>query len=281
MEARPLLVFAHANGFPGAVYRRLYAGLERAFDLAWLPAIGHDPRRPVTEGWPHLIEELLEFTERHARGRRVLGMGHSLGGYLTCLAAIERPDLYRAIIVLDAPMLGGLRGAAFAALKRVGLADRVTPARSARRRRSDWPDRAAALAHFRGRGAFRAIDEEGLSDYVAHALRPGADGALELLFDPGIEASIYRSLPHDMGRRLRALRVPAGYLGGRESAEARQVGLALARRHFRFRQVPGGHLFPLEQPEAAARAVIAMARTLESVTPGEGASSRGRSRDPV
>ena len=40
------------------------------------------------------------------------------------------------------------------------------------------------------------------------------------------------------------------------------MGLATARRHFRVARVPGGHLFPFEHPEEAARAIVEMADTL-------------------
>ena len=46
-----------------------------------MEAIGTDPRYPVTEGWPHLVEQLL-----HSIKEPVFGVGHSLGGYLNFLA---------------------------------------------------------------------------------------------------------------------------------------------------------------------------------------------------
>jgi len=68
----------------------------------------------------------------------VLGVGHSLGGYLTMLAALERPELFRAIVVLDSPVIGTWAGRAFGLVKRFGLVDRVTPAGATRDRRSHW-----------------------------------------------------------------------------------------------------------------------------------------------
>src|SRR5437879_7411105 len=80
-----ILHFSHANGFPAACYRKMFSFLERDFEIRYVNTIGHDPRHPVTDSWPHLVAELIERLE----GRRepVLGVGHSLGGYLTALAA--------------------------------------------------------------------------------------------------------------------------------------------------------------------------------------------------
>src|SRR3989475_2044662 len=131
-----ILHFSHANGFPAACYRKMFSYLERDFEIGYVNTSGHGPRRPVTEGWPHLIAEQLEHIERY--GEPVLGVGHSLGGYLTMLAALERPELFRAIVVLDSPVIGTWAGRAFGLVKRFGLVDRVTPAGATRDRRSHW-----------------------------------------------------------------------------------------------------------------------------------------------
>ena len=67
----------------------------------------------------------------------MVGVGHSLGGYLTALAAVRRPELFRAVILLDAPILGSLhrqRRARSSSI--IELIDRVTPAGSVKHRRS-------------------------------------------------------------------------------------------------------------------------------------------------
>ena len=52
------LVFSHANGFPLPVYRRLLDALRPEFDGTGVLRFGHDPSRPVTVGWPYLVDEL-------------------------------------------------------------------------------------------------------------------------------------------------------------------------------------------------------------------------------
>jgi pimeloyl-ACP methyl ester carboxylesterase len=83
-----------------------------------------------------------------------------------------------------------------------------------------------------------------------------------LAFDPSIEYRIYRAFPHALAGAMPGLRVPAGLIFGRESAEARQMGLATTRKFFRVARVEGGHLFPFEHPAAAARAILGMAESL-------------------
>jgi len=254
-----ILHFSHANGFPAACYRKLFACLGPGFEIEYVNTIGHDPRHPVTDGWPHLVAELIEHAERH--GEPVLGVGHSLGGYLTALAALKRPALFRAIILLDSPILGRWRGAVFKMVKRMGLTDRVTPAGVTRDRRAVWASFDEAQAHFRNKRAFRHFDPECLHDYATLGMRPCSEGVC-LAFDPSIEYRIYRAFPDALAGGLPALHVPAGFVCGRESEETRQMGLATTRRHFRVVRVEGGHLFPFEHPEAAAAAIRDMAEAL-------------------
>ena len=247
-----ILHFSHANGFPAACYRKMFGYLEPGFEIHYVDTIGHDPRYPVTDSWPHLVSELIGRLERCREP--ALGVGHSLGGYLTALAALRRPELFRAIILLDSPILSRWRGAVFKAVKSLGLADHVTPAGVTRGRRDVWASTEEAYAHFRDKPAFRYFDPECLRDYVTLGTRPCPEGVC-LAFDPEIEYRIYRAFPHGLASELPALRVPAGFICGRESADARQIGLATTRRYFRVVCLEGGHLFPFEHPEAAARAI--------------------------
>jgi pimeloyl-ACP methyl ester carboxylesterase len=257
----PVLHFSHANGFPAPAYRGLLRLLEASFRVESVTALGMDPRHPPSEGWPDLVRQVVENVGRSA-DRPVIGVGHSLGGYLTFMAAVERPDLFRAVILLDAPIIGAIKGRLLGATKRFGIVDRVTPAGATRERRAEWGSLAEAERHFRGKKLFRDFAPEALRDYVRYGLVD--DGQkLRLMIDPAIEYAIYRTVPHDLHRRLGALRVPAGFIGGAHSDVVRRVGLSTMRRAgFHFRRVPGGHLFPFEHPQTAADAILEMTRRL-------------------
>jgi pimeloyl-ACP methyl ester carboxylesterase len=233
--------------------------LEAHFSVSWEEAIGMDPRYPPTEGWPRLVSQLIEKIESIGP---VCGVGHSLGGYLNFLAAAQRPELFRAIVLLDAPIIGAFRGSMLGATKRLGIVDRVTPAGATRDRRSSWPSREAAKAHFRGRALFRQFAEECLDDYVNHGLVE--NHGFHLRIDPQIEYQIYRTIPHDMMRELPKLRVPAGFIGGAESDVVRRVRLAGMKPRFSMHKVPGGHLFPFERPREAARSIAQVLAGIEA-----------------
>jgi len=258
---RPVLHFSHANGFPAPTYRSMLGLLEASFRVSSIPALGMDPRYPPTEGWPLLARQVIEHIER-SHAQPVIGVGHSLGGYLTFIAAAARPDLFCAIVLLDAPIIGAIKARLLAATKRFGSVDRVTPAGATRERRSEWSSLAEAERHFRGKKLFRHFAPEALRDYVRYGLIDEGK-KLRLMIDPAVEYQIYRTVPHDLHRLLPKLRVPAGFVGGAQSDVVRRVGLStMHRAGFAFRRVLGGHLFPLEHPQAAAGAILEMTAKL-------------------
>jgi pimeloyl-ACP methyl ester carboxylesterase len=274
VSKRPILVFSHANGFPAGSYRKMFAQLEQAFDIRAIERIGHDPRYPVTDGWPHLVAQLTDFIEAQAAGP-VFAVGHSLGGYLSFLAAVQKPQLFSAIVLLDSPIIGFWTGTAFGMVKRFGMADRVTPAGITRERRREWTSLEAATHYFLTRKAFRHLDPDCVRDYARAGTVHTHDG-VRLAFDPDIEYRIYRSIPHDLAAYAPRLRLAAGFVGGRQSEEVRRVGLRLTRRHFRVEMVQGGHLFPLERPQLAAQAIAELWAGLR----GAGHATRGHGPGP-
>jgi pimeloyl-ACP methyl ester carboxylesterase len=270
---RPTIVFSHANGFPAGTYRALFRIWRRAgYRVRALAQFGHDERFPVTSNWPHLREELIEFID-HEAGAPVWLVGHSMGGYLSVLAASRRPDLALGVVLLDAPILGDLLAQTLRLAKVSGLIERYSPGHVARRRRQRWASAEEAFAHFASKRAFARWAPGVLRDYIDCGVVPAveAGGGCRLAFAREVEAAIYDAVPHHMPALLRRhpLRCPLAFIGGTRSVENRQVGLAATERLAQGRMsfVEGSHLFPFEQPQAAAAQVLHWLRAF-TATPG-------------
>lgn len=260
---KPVIHFAHANGFPAASYGAFFDALAPQYEVCHLPLIGHDPNYPVTNNWPHLIRQLIDSIERQC-DRPVIGVGHSLGGGLTLMASIKRPDLFEAVIMLDVPVFRRWEGFLVRVIKALGLIDRVTPARRSKNRRTHWPDEQSAFEYFQTRGLFRGFDPRCLRDYVTSATRTAPNGGVELAYELPVELAIFRTVPHTLSPRARHIRVPSGVIVGLETDTVmKQQYLHMKHRlNFLGERIPGSHLFPLEHPEATAHAVDGMARRL-------------------
>lgn len=258
---REIIHFAHANGFPARTYNKLFSFFEPHFDIRYIERHGHNPDFPVTDGWFALKDELVADMTRDFT-KPFIGIGHSLGGILHFLAAIERPDLYKQIILLDAPIISRLSSGGLRVLKTLKLIDRYSPSQMTRFRRNHWDSMEEALEHFRAKPKFAAFDPDVLRDYVEHGLVADETG-YGLFFERRIEASIYRTIPHTLPAFRGKLNTPAAYIGGTGSEEARLARLGYMKKNFPFDfyYVEGSHLFPLEKPfETAARIIEILGR---------------------
>jgi pimeloyl-ACP methyl ester carboxylesterase len=268
--SQPILHFVHANSFPAGTYRVFFEHLRQHYDVRALPMHAHDARYPVRNGWHELMLELVEELESKY-DQPVILVGHSFGGMLSLMVAAARPDLVRCVVMLDSPVVAGWRAVLLRAAKSFGIDKKFSPARLSEKRRKFWPDAESAYQHYAAKPMFAAWAPEVLRDYIECGLEPHAEG-VTLRFTREIETAVYSSLPHHIGALVRRrFPVPAGFIGGTESAECRQAGIAATRRLVgkNFKLLPGGHLFPMEAPAAAANATHQMIQSLLSAGAGE------------
>ena len=269
LGACPTIVFSHANGFPAGTYGGLFQAWQAAgWRVLALPSFGHNPAYPVSSNWPHVRDELLAFMAAAAPAQPVHLVGHSLGGYLCLLAASRRPQDVQSVVLIDSPVLTGWRAHSVQVLKATGLIKRVSPGHVSQRRRWQWSSAEAAHAHFASKRAFARWQPEVLRDYIACGTEPdpetpasaAAPHPVRLAFKREVETRFYNSLPHHMGRLFarHPVRAPVAFVGGTQSEENRQVGLAATRAmtHGRMAWVEGSHLFPMEKPAQTAALVL-------------------------
>lgn len=252
---KPIVHFCHGNSFPAGSYQQMFAALEPHYDIRYLDMHGHNPAYPVTANWPHLVQELIDTLEK-SYSEPVILLGHSLGGILSLMAASRRPDLVRCVLMIDSPVVTGWRAMFVKVFRTLGLLDRYSPAQFSLKRRMIWKDKQEAFEHFSSKDKFAIWPPQVLRDYIDAGMVPHAEGIC-LKFTREIESQIYMTLPSNLGRiASKGLRVPLGFVGGTESIECRQGGLAATRRlcgEF-FVQLPAGHLLPMEIPEKTAEA---------------------------
>ena len=258
----PAIVFSHANGFPAGTYRQLFDVWRAAgHRVLAVTKFGHDPQYPVSSNWPHLRQQLLDFITREAPGGPVALVGHSLGGYLSLMAACRRPEIATAVVLIDSPVLAGWRAHSVQMAKVTRLMGRISPGRVAERRRHHWASVDEASRLYAAKTVFARWAEGVLDDYLAAGLEPAERGGVQLAFRREVETRLYNTLPHTLGTMLHRHppRCPVSFIGGTQSTEVRQVGLAATRAvtQGRIAWIVGSHLFPMERPVETARAVLA------------------------
>ena len=250
-DQRPVVVFAHANGYPPGSYRQLLTPLAdkfRVFTVEHRPFWTDQPA-PARLDWEVYADDLLATLQR-ATQAPVFFMGHSMGAVISVLAALKKPQVCQGIVAIDPVLLPKRLWLPNQVLQRVGKD--LPMVRSALRRPGQFASHQAAFDFYRAKRPFRRFTDESLWDYVQEGHAELADGSVALRWSGAWEACVYRSAPPVI-RRLRRLTLPMIGIVGAESEVIRPVSLAQWRRaqpRIAIESIPGGHLLPMENPAA-------------------------------
>jgi pimeloyl-ACP methyl ester carboxylesterase len=255
----PTLHFAPANGFPPEAYRPLADALATHFQV-----VGYRPRPLWPESDPYSIESWYDLTadmlaDLQARtDGPFIAAGHSLGGIITLYAALLQPELFRGLVLIDPVVMPRHMLPLLWAMRKIGQHHRFPIAQSAARRRDHFASVDEARARYTGRGVFADFDAAALDGYLDGGLRPDGDG-VTLAWPKAWEVRIFSLVPVDTWDALSRLRMPLLFMRGRRS------DLLIDRSwHQLKRRLPnaymveldGGHMLPLEHPEATATVIV-------------------------
>jgi len=187
-----------------------------------------------------------------------------LGAVATLYAAVKRPSLFRALILIEPVFLPPqVLQVAAAYPERAAELPLVL---SARRRRHRWPSRQAAFDRFRQKQIFARWSDEALWDYVNEGLREDGDEVI-LAFPREWEARIYANPPQAVWDTLPQVTQPTLGLRAAETdtifPDAWQLWQA-KQPQAAFRQMEGvGHMLTMERPLATAETILDWLQTIE------------------
>ena len=258
------LHFAHANGFPAPSYQQIFNEFPEDFEVHALTKFAHSERFPVNANLGNQVAELVDYLV-HQVAKPVYVVGHSMGAVVSFMAACERPDLIKGVIMLDPPIASGLARVAFRLLKYSPLIDKFSPAGKAKIRCQSWPLGTDLVAYFKAKALFKNFKLECIQDYVSAAIEE-LDGKLQLNFDAQIEANIYRNVPHNLNRYYKRLSVPGLLITGSHSDVCIPSFLGAFVKKSNIEHVifkDGGHMFPMEKPTQVAKIITDRIRLWE------------------
>ena len=265
---KPVLHWAHANGFNGQTYDPLLAPLAERYDIHAWDARGHGmstlPADPKDMTSWYIYRDDLEKLIGHladVAGQKVWLGGHSMGGCASVLLAAKRPDLVAGLILTDpvitpdfaallSPVLMAVRGRGHILME------------LAKKRRAVWPDAATVEKVYTGRGAFATWQDGFLPAYLAGGLRARADdreNTVELACAPQWEAANFKGPQLMLGRWIKKLRVPFTLLMAEAGSTTRAVGpFHMPKVDRKIETVAGStHFVPMEFPDLVRDEIIA------------------------
>ncbi len=250
----PLLHFAHANAYPPGSYRLFINELRPHYHvlaMAQRPLWPHTDPAEMTD-WQLFADDLIHFFEQQGL-QNVIGMGHSLGGVATMLAALKRPELFRALVLIEPVFLPPHILEMTAA--NPDAAALLPLVQSALRRRNRWPSRQAAFNRFRRKEVFKRWSDEALWDYVNHAARENG-GEYTLVYPREWEAQIYSHPPLTVWEDITRITHPTLGIRAAESDTIYPEPWRLWQQKqpaATFVQIEeAGHMVPMERPSHLA-----------------------------
>ncbi len=257
----PLALLHHANGFCAGTWGVVAQGLRRHFRVIAMDARGHGdsdkPKGNQHYRWENFGLDAAAVADvlvaRH--GPVTLGLGHSFGGTALILAAVQRPDLFERLVLLDPIVMPTVVNESPEI--RAERTDSLVEA--ARRRRHVFESREEAYDGWKGRAIFTHWDPRALELYVTEGLADRSDGSVELKCPGEVEAAIFEAgAGVDVMGKLGRLEAPTLIVWASGGNFSRVHCEELAARMQRGEVITAevGHLIPMEQPEWVVRQVL-------------------------
>jgi len=255
--------FSHATGLCAGVYSPLMRLLGSQLGIIGLDDRGHgktavqaDPAR--LKNWDVFADDLANFFE--SLSEPVIAIGHSRGATVSLLLAVKRPELIRALVLVDPTILPFSWMWWWYLVKKTGAAKRIPIVATAAKRKYVWLDRRSILDSYRKKTVFSRWQKGFLEAYIEAGTDETADGKIKLCCAPAWESRCFAVCPHDVWRYIPRLKQPTLVLYGAKS----DTFLAPAAKLFKAK-VPAavmvaleetGHFVPMERPAETADTII-------------------------
>ncbi len=268
----PLTHFAHATGFCAGMYSPLVKKLLPDLRVVGMDARGHGrTRAPAVprklKDWNIFADDLGHFFSH--LNEPVIAIGHSLGAVASLILAAKRPELVRALILIDPTILPFSWVWWWFLAKKTGTSKFIKISARAAKRKRDWPNRKTIIEAYSKKQPFNTWKDGFLEAYIEEGTEKNTRGSVSLSCDPAWEARCFASCSHDIWRYIPCLRLPTLIIYGMES----DTFLPAAVKRFRVTANNAsflplektGHFVPMERPTESAEAIMNFLRILEFI----------------
>jgi len=256
------LIFAHANGYPPACYEPFFDQLTGNKVLAMHQRpLWRNSEPSELKDWRPLSDDLIRFIDEQKLDKAI-AIGHSVGGIAILRAAINHPERFERIILLDPVLFMPTFIRGYSLVHALGLGAKVHPlVPAAQRRRRTFENRETIFESYRQKKVFRYLDDNALRAYIKGITCPDGEG-FNLCYSAEWEIQIYVSgvwRDMEIWRALPKLNVPLLIIRGEKTdtffeKTAQRVKQKLPNA--KIITIPEtSHLLPLEKPEAIANEI--------------------------
>ena len=251
----------HGTGFSALTLKEMAGFLPKDWNL-WLTNVpGHglstQPKHRMPD-WQDMASKVSHAFAQNAdiaNKGPVVGVGHSLGGVLTLLAASKHPEYFSRIILLDPPVF--IRSMVFTQhiLRTTGLWKNIPFVKAVNNRTQHWPNKIQMRAELKTKKLYKEWQPQVLEDFIESATVTTPSGEIRLACNPQWEASIFGSYPRKLWSSIAKTSVPVDVViadntyGFIKPAIKRATKLS---RYIQCHYFGNNHCFPMEQPQETA-----------------------------
>jgi pimeloyl-ACP methyl ester carboxylesterase len=258
-ESDPVLLL-HATGFHSRCWNEVVLRLPGlhiyAVDIHFH---GGSAQAGDVVDWRQFSQDICLLIEKLDL-KKLVGVGHSMGGHLVTRAAAQMPDRFKHLVLID-PVIFPPEAYEKLSEQLQGIEAKDHPVAH---RKNNWRDAEEMFRRFRDKPPFDTWRSEVLRDYCDYALLPAdEEGLRQLACNPINEASNYLNGPSNkivleelprITMPVTLLRAPAGDIAEADfqsSPTWPELGSAL--RHCRDVYLPEhNHFIPMQDPALVA-----------------------------
>jgi len=266
----PLLVFAHANGYPPEAYRSFLNPFLEDYQVwqVYLRPFWPDSDPREMEDWRIFRDDLIPEIEKLRGGEdpdnRLIGLGHSLGAATLLMSAIQIPGLFSQLVLMDPVIFPRWQGTLMRWISPFKVIRSIHPLIQGTLKRKTWfENREVMYQNYRGKPVFAGFSDQVLRDYVDGLGEELGSGGVGLRYSPDWEARIYETgglADWVIWRNRGRVAAPTLVIRGEDTYTLKDPviqSLVGGMAQGEYATIRGtGHLLPLEDPAATAAVAL-------------------------
>jgi len=254
----------HGTGFSAMTLAAMTSQLPNDWSI-WLTDIpGHggstqpSTKMPNWQKMANTIADAIYLQANVAENGPLIGIGHSMGGVLTLLAAAKYPDLFSEIILLDPVLFQSEMIIAQQLMRATGVWRQRALVKAVANRTATWQSLAVMKADIASKGFYKAWHPQVISDYCQYSTNVSNEGGVTLSCEPNWEASIFGSYPKGLWRAVHDIKIPVEILVANKSyffIPRAVKRAAKINKNIQWQTFGQHHCFPMEEPIATAEII--------------------------
>tara|TARA_R110000737_G_scaffold1598_11_gene4789 strand:+ start:13560 stop:14507 length:948 start_codon:yes stop_codon:yes gene_type:complete len=254
----------HGTGFSAMTLAAMASQLPSDWSI-WLTDVpGHGgSTQPTTKmpNWQKMANTVADAIYHQANVKEdgpLIGIGHSMGGVLTLLAATKYPDLFSEIILLDPVLFQTEMIIAQQLMRATGTWRHRALVKSVANRTATWPSLTDMKESIASKSFYKAWHPQVISDYCEFSTSATNNDAVQLNCQPSWEASIFGSYPKGLWQAVHHIARPVEILIANNSyffIPKAVKRAAKVNKSIQWQTFGQHHCFPMEQPVETAKTI--------------------------